>query len=369
MAIAIHPYTEQHIPAVKAFNQRLAAGGVAADFRFPESNVPHWLPRLPGRRLFQQYYVALEGDVVRGAFILKHQGFFVQGEMRPVVYYHLPISEGIVNKAYATVGVHMLRSAVKLEPMLFALGMGGFDRPLPQMLKAMGWTLSEVPFYFRMVHPSRCLRHIAPLRQTVGRRLLSEIAAFTGSGWIGTKALDVLKKRSLPDVMWEPISSFDAWAGEIWQGSREAYSLVANRDSTTLNDLYPPGKNFLCLKISRGPKVVGWAVVLDTQMQGSKYFGNLRVGSIADAFASPEDASAVVQSATEFLQGRGVDLIVSSQSHAAWTAALSSTGFLPGPSNFIFAASRPLAELLAPFDETRDQIFLNRGDGDGPVNL
>lgn len=369
MAIAIHPYTEQHIPAVKAFNLRLAAGGVAPEFHFPESNVPHWLPRLPGRRIFQQYYVALEGDIVRGAFILKHQGFYVQGEMRPVVYYHLPISEGIVNKAYASVGVHMLRSAMKLEPMLFALGMGGFDRPLPQMLKAMGWTLNEVPFYFRMVHPARCLRQIAPLRQSFGRRVLSDVAAFTGSGWIGVKTLDALKKRLSPDVNSEAVSSFGAWAGEIWQSSRGAYSMVANRDSTTLDVLYPAGKNFLCLKVSRGPKVVGWAVMLDTHMQGSKYFGNLRVGSIADAFSTPEDAAAVVQAATGFLEGRGVDLIVSNQSHAAWTAALSSTGFLPGPSNFIFAASKPLAELLAPFDHTRDQIFLNRGDGDGPVNL
>jgi len=28
-----------------------------------------------------------------------------------------------------------------------------------------------------------------------------------------------------------------------------------------------------------------------------------------------------------------------------------------------------VAELLAPFDANRDRIFLNRGDGDGPVNL
>ena len=49
MAIAIHPYTEDRIPAVKAFNRRLAEGGVGAEFHFPESNVPHWLPRLDGR--------------------------------------------------------------------------------------------------------------------------------------------------------------------------------------------------------------------------------------------------------------------------------------------------------------------------------
>ncbi len=135
MAIAIQPYSADLIPAVKGFNQRLVAGGVAPEFHFPENNIPHWLPKLEGRRIHQEYYLAVDGDCVRGGFILKYQDFFFHGKPQPVVYYHLPISEGIVNKAYAGVGVHMLRSALKLQPMLFALGMGGFDRPLPQMLK------------------------------------------------------------------------------------------------------------------------------------------------------------------------------------------------------------------------------------------
>jgi len=64
-----------------------------------------------------------------------------------------------------------------------------------------------------------------------------------------------------------------------------------------------------------------------------------------------------------------VDLVLSNQSHAAWRDALKSSGFLGAPSNFIFGASKSVAELLAPFDANRDRIFLNRGDGDGPVNL
>src|SRR5712691_6906596 len=107
MAIAIQPYTEKWIPAVKALNQRLAAGGVAPEFHFPESNTPPWLPKLDGRRIYQEFYLAVDGNVVRGAYILKFQDFSVRGEMRPVVYYHLPVSEGIVNKTYSSVGVHM----------------------------------------------------------------------------------------------------------------------------------------------------------------------------------------------------------------------------------------------------------------------
>src|SRR5438132_14193645 len=98
MAIAIQPYSADLIPAVKAFNQRLVSGGVAPEFHFPENNIPHLLPKLEGRRIHQEYYLAVDGDCVRGGFILKYQDFFFHGKPQPVVYYHLPISEGIVNK-------------------------------------------------------------------------------------------------------------------------------------------------------------------------------------------------------------------------------------------------------------------------------
>src|SRR3989442_4634527 len=189
MAIAIQPSSADLIPAVKGFNHRLVAGGVAPEFHFPENNIPHWLPKLEGRRIHQEYYLAVDGDCVRGGFILKYQDFFFHGKPQPVVYYHLPISEGIVNKAYAGVGVHMLRSALKLQPMLFALGMGGFDRPLPQMLKVMGWSLCAVPFYFRVNHPAKFLREVAPLRETKSRRLLAALAAVTGVGSAGNQLI------------------------------------------------------------------------------------------------------------------------------------------------------------------------------------
>ena len=104
-------------------------------------------------------------------------------------------------------------------------------------------------------------------------------------------------------------------------------------------------------------------------MRDNKYFGNMRLGSIVDCLALPENALAVMQAATQFLEQRGVDLIISNQSHHAWGGALKSSGFLETRSNFIFGASKPLAELLSPFQNNQNQVFLNRGDGDGPVNL
>ncbi len=370
MAIAIEPYTEDRVPGVTAFNQRLAQGGGAAEFRFPESHIPHWLPSKDGRRIFQEYYLAVENEFVRGGFILKYQDFALRGRNCPVAYYHLPLSEGIVNKAYATTGVLMLRSAMKMQPMLFALGMGGFENPLPTMLKAMGWSLRAVPFYFRVNHPFRFLRNIGPLRRSNSGIAFANVAAFTGLGWAGIKMLQRIRSgNSIRGIEVEPVTRFGAWADELWQKCSPLYAMIASRERGVLNCLYPEGKNFLCFKILRGSQVAGWAVVLDTQMRKNKYFGDLRLGSLVDCLATPEDAPAVVQAAAKLLAERGVDLVVSNHSHAAWGKAFRSAGFLSASSNFIFAASKPLAQELAPWAARQHEVYLTRGDGDGPVNL
>ncbi len=370
MAIAIQPYTQEWIPAVQAFNQRLAAGGIAPEFHFPESNIPHWLPKLDGRRIYQEYFIATDGDAVRGGYILKFQDFSFRGEMRRVGFYRLPLSEGIVNKTYASVGVHLLRHAIQSQPLLFALGMGGFHNPLPQMLKAMGWSLQAVPFHFKVNHPVKFLRNVALLRQSPLRRLAANLAAFTGAGWLGIHAVQRIRSLGTGAAAnTEPVASFGEWADEVWQQCQPRYALLACRDRANLNVLYPNDKSFVRLKVSRGSEVLGWAVLLDTQMNDNKYFGDMRLGSIADCLTLPENASVVVHAATCFLQDRGVDLIVSNQQHAAWGTALKKGGFFSGPSNFIFAAGKSLTELLSPLESTSPELHLNRGDGDGPVNL
>ena len=50
-------------------------------------------------------------------------------------------------------------------------------------------------------------------------------------------------------------------------------------------------------------------------------------------------------------------------------AAFDAAGYLRGPSNFIFAGSRELAKSLQTSGVSNDGIYLNRGDGDGPIHL
>ena len=123
MGIVITPYAEEHVAAVKAFNCRLRSGG--AELFFPESPVPAWLPKLDGREIYDEYYVAVDDGAVRGGYILKYQPFFVAGRLMPLVQYRLPLSEGFVDKQFAPIGVQMYLDAMRKQPNLYTVGLGG----------------------------------------------------------------------------------------------------------------------------------------------------------------------------------------------------------------------------------------------------
>ena len=362
MPIAIQPYDAEHVEQVRAFNRRLRDAG-ETEFAFPESPVPDWLPRIDDRRIFQELFVAIDEAGVHGGYIIKSQDFSIQGQCRPVGYYHLPLSEGIVDRTYGLLGSQLLLDALRRQPVMYALGMGGFDRPLPRMLQKIGWKLSAVPFYFKVVHPFRFFRNIQPLRATALRRVASDVAAFTGLGHV---AVSFMQQDVEPPAGVEIVTEFAPWADELWARCHADYTMVAARDGGTLNVLYPPASaRFIKVRVGK----LGWAVLLDTPMRRHKYFGDMRVGTIADCFAAPSDATAVTAAATSVLRARGVDLIVSNQSSAAWCRALEQNGYRAGPSNFVFAASKKLAAHLEPFDQTVQRVHMTRGDGDGPIHL
>jgi hypothetical protein len=373
MAITIQPYRPEHEPAVAEFNQRLREGGEDENMVFYRWAEPRWLPRSEGSRVYNEQFVAVDGGVVRGGYALKTQDFFFpDGQIRSIGYYHHPLSEGIVNKAHAIVGTLLLRDAMQRAPLLYCLGMGGYDKPLPQMLLRLGWVHSLVPFFFRVVNPGRFLRNMRTLRSSPSRRVLMDIAAYSGAGWAGSKLFQGYRTLSAPRSAADECSemaSFEAAEGgsglqSLWEQARQTCSFTALRDAAALRTLYPPAQTHLTrIIVKRKGAVVGWAVVGERR-KDAKY-GEMRVGSVVDCFALPGELFSVVRCATQTLERQGFDLILSNQSHQEWGGAFRSAGYLVGPSNFLFAASKKLAELLAPFEEVRPRMHLTRADGDG----
>jgi hypothetical protein len=368
LAIVIQPYRPEHERGVKEFNERLRAGGAGEDLVFYERAEPRWFPATNNSSLYNEFFLALDAGTVRGAYALKRQTFsFADGSIRTVGYYHHPISEGVVNKAQAIVGSLLLRDAMQRSPLLYCLGMGGYERPLPKMLLRLGWSHYLAPFYFRVVHPARFLREMQALRTSPMRRFVMDFGAYSGAAWAASRVFHLFNRFWAPrdaGCQVDIVDEFGPWADVLWQRSKGTYAMSAVRDSITLRTLYPASdRHFTRLRVRRNGTDIGWTVV--GEKCTDRKYGSMRVGSIVDCWASPEDTLPIIRAATEALERARVDLIVSNQSHKNWCAALGAAGFLKAQSNFIFAASKKLAELLQPLEQTKSRIHLTRADGDG----
>ena len=369
MSIVIQPYHEVHEQAVRDFNQRLIGAGADPNLVFFTYAQPRWLPKGEHPSLLQEYFVALDNTgMVRGGYALKYQDFyFSDGAVRRVGYYHHPLSEGIVNSTYAALGAILLKDAMNRSPLLYCLGMGGYDRPLPKMLIRLGWSHCAVPFYFQVPRPARFLREMQALRTSRGRKFLLDVAATTGAAWVGAKTLEIWRTFGAPKTpayTSEAVGEFSSWSDELWLKAKKNYAMAAVRDAKTLRTLYPPSQAHLTrLRVRRGEEDIGWAVVGE-RLKSEKY-GDLRVGSIVDCWAEPQNALAVVDAAAKALADSGMDLILSNQSHYAWAAAFKQAGFWSSSSSFIFAAGKALSALLQPFSDTQHRMHFTRADGDG----
>lgn len=372
MPLTIQPYLPEHEPAVTEFNQRLLQAGEDENMVFYRYAKPRFLPYTANSRIYNEFFLAIEngsgGTKVRGGYALKTQDFrFPDGQIRPIGYYHHPLSEGIVNKTHAIVGTLLLRDAMQRSPLLYCLGMGGYDRPLPQMLIRLGWTHCPVPFFFRVLNPTKFLRQMQTLRESPMRRIAMDLAAFSGAGWGASKLFQTYRRLTAPsaaNARIHEIAIFEANSQILWDEAKHACSFTAVRDREALQVLYPLSEKHLTrIEIERGGRAIGWAVVGERR-KDIKY-GNLRVGSVVDCWALSGEFLSVVRAATETLKRQSFDLILTNQSHQEWGNAFQAAGYFSGPSNFLFAASKMLAELLAPFDQMRARMHLTRADGDG----
>ena len=368
MPIRIQPFDARHREAVVAFNRRLAAAG--SSWQFPEEPVPGWLARGDGSPVFQEFFVALEGEAVRGAYALQHRPAAVGGELLPVETWYLPISEGAIDLRYALLAMQIARDALRRAPLSYCLGMNGLASPLAGLVARLGCEPGLVPFFVRIENGARFAREARYARKRAALARLLDVAAATGAASLGAALLRLALRRGPglgPATTVETVAEFGPWADDLWQRCHAHYSFIELRDAATLNRVYPKERPRLRrLRVVRDGETLGWAVLQVARMSDNPNFGNLHVGRITDAFGAPEHAGAVMRAAADALAADGVDLMLSNQSHPVWCAALRRNAFLSIPSNFAFAPAPDLAKRLQAVDPERRRLHLNRGDGDGP---
>jgi hypothetical protein len=371
MIVRIVPYNAEQVTAVRAFNERMVAGRAATDFLLPDRPNTTRDSTAPEPSITWTKYVAVDdaGDV-RGGFLLMKQSAWLNARPVPVVNYQAPLSEGILDKRFGLVAMHMLKYVQRHWPHAFVVGMGNADRPLPRLLTAAGWTVRPVPFMFRIVRPSRVLRELRPLQRQSYVSAAARLGAVSGAGWVATELLQCrgrLARYRSRELQITRLDRWDPWADHLWERVRDLYSFTVVRDRCMLDRLYPlQDGRCIAYLVRNASGVLGWAVCLQTAMRNHEYFGNLTVATVLDTVSAPEHARSVISLVSETLAESGADLLVTNQSHALWLDGFRRSGFLRGPSNYLLAMSKPLADAIG---SSTDRIHVSRGDGDGRLHL
>ena len=346
-------------------------GSAPSEFFLPETPPPEGTGA--DRAIQTVYYLALEGETVRGGFVLGDYPAWLNSAPITATVCIAPLSEGIIDPKYVMLSMQFIRSLRAHTPYGFAGGMGSPNNPYPRLLRAAGWSIFEIPFFFLVCRPKRFFLQIGSLRSSWARRLVSDIAAWSGLGNFGLAAAQsrgLLIRRQASGLSVEAVKGWGPWADEIWERVRPSFSFAICRDRRTLQDLYPASETrVMRLLVRRGDQIVGWATALDTQMTKDRYFGDLRVATILDCMAPPSDLTPVVYSISRTLKRAGVDLIVSNQSHRLWQRAFRRAGFLNGPVNYCLGISKPIADAIQLGEERQAGIYFTRADGDGRMHL
>ena len=365
MALRFEKISDGHLAEVSAFNRRLSEGGISPDFHLPDRVRPP-----ASSAVNSDCYVALDGEVVRGGYLAQWRQFLVAGDTLRLGDFQLPVSEGIVEKRFAAVGMMLLRHALGLHPYWYTVGMGGLDQPLPRLLKASGWYLRLAPFLFRVNHASRFCQEIRALRTSTARKMALDLLAATGLAALACRGLQWRSLRS-PGRQWDVDlpTSYEGWADRLWDGAKDGYSLCAERDALILGHSYPLGPLYHCVRIRRGGTAVAWAIICVSELEDNAYFGGLRLGIVLDCFGEPEAAPAAAFHAARILDEMGAELCATNQTACAWLDAFRRAGFLDGPSNYGVSLSKAVVEKLSVALDWEKTMHVTRGDGDGRVNL
>jgi hypothetical protein len=311
-----------------------------------------------------------DGSAVRGGYILKSEQVFVGEQSFPVGNYQLPLSEGIVDRKYAMVGVQLIKDALGRQSRLYCLGMGNTARPLPRLLSKLGWTVSKVPFLFRIENARNFTREIRWLRRGAGLRFLLDLARNTGTlaGIVGLARVRrrLVGFRTPTGVSFAEVPDLPEEIDELFSNVRGDYGLMCDRRAAAMRKRLPArDSRLLRIVLRRSGKVAGWIVVSISQLSSHTQFGNMKLGCIVDGLSAPADVGLLVHEACRRLEEARCDLFVSNQTHPVWLEGLRRQGFFQGPSNFILAFSPPLAACGAALSSAH----FNRADGDGPINL
>lgn len=361
----VRPYQPQDRKAALAFAERIAREHPEKRFPVPDQVYDDYHSE---SRLVERLIV-IDEDGVHGGIGLRYDPFFIEDEKASLGYYGYPLSEGIINRRYAFVALQLQQAVRARAGYVYGMGGGGLQSTTMQVLLRSGWSGIDVPFYFQMNRPARCIEKMPMLQSSPLRKTIARLAARSGLGWVGIKSVQQLRatraRRVLRAVRFEIVPEFGDWTDDLFARCRRQYRIIADRRRDVLRKFYPEGSNLQRGVVYWQGERIGWFVTIAPLLNKQNHFGELSVGLIADFFAHPRHATKVVSAATEWLKQQQVDLLVANASHTAWQTAFGQSGYFQGPSNFPLVCSPELTERIGPLPACLDSAHLTRCDGDG----
>jgi hypothetical protein len=365
MKISVQPFSADHEGAVVRFNERMRRASAPSSFLLPERAkqvVPHG-------QVTVTHYVAVddEGEVRGGMMCMDHPAI-AGGEPERAVNIQSPLSEGIIDPAFTFVAPQLIKHAIRQARYAFVVGMGGASNPLPRLLKAMGWTLHTVPFYFQILRASRCVRNLAPLRGTALKRAGGTIAAMTGVAALGATLVhrpSSAAKRAAADFKAQAIDRWSSSADDVWDTFHTNLSFGVVRTTGTLPFFYPfDAGGPRCWWLVRNGRIEGWFGLLITPMKNNPYFGNLVVATLTDCVGTADAVRAGISLAGTQARDGKADLLITNQQHRLLREACTAAGWRNAASNFLVATSPAMKDVFRP-----ETAYVTRRDGDGLTNL
>jgi hypothetical protein len=370
MPVKFVPLDKSLLSLTQAFNDRMIAGNAPVDFYLPTGM---GRPLNPAAQIQEQHVIAVDDGLARGGFIEAVYAGWLDNSQTPLTNVSAILSEGVIDKKYLMLPAQMTKAFLRRNPHTFVVGMGGERQPLPRVLKAAGWSVEKIPFFFRICRASRALRQLEPLQRPAWKRFAAQAAAATGTGALAIHAGQAFRGaawRGDANAEIKRFTDWDSWADAIWDSAKEPIRMCVAHTAASLKELYAPGDpRMRCYRIDIDGKAAAWVTALISPYKNHKYFGDLTVAVILDALAIPGAHRTALSLATSALAAEKADLVAANFSHSSWCDAFRAAGFWAGPSNYLLACAPALSKVCNSAPVASGVAHFTRGDGDGRVNL
>jgi hypothetical protein len=355
-SLCLRPLEYADNQAVRDFNNRLQSSGTEVPFLLPEWSAERCShPKQP--------WLLLAGNDIRGGVLLTQHRARIGSDEQIAVNIQAPLTEAVINPQFASLSVGLFREIQRRFTFAYAVGMGGLDKPMPRLLKALKWQVDLTPFRFVPLNVGRVATSVKAIRDRIPPLLMpfTELAGTLVTP-LFRQVLSIRGARDLGVVSKAEEST--AAVAVAWAAMSRSINFGLTRDINAAAALYAVNENEIVLQRRSDPRCV--AVVRIRHLDTRSPFAGLTVATVLELLAPNErEVGLLSRQVLGYLARCDVDIAVTNISNAAHVRSLDGSGWLRGPSNYVLA----LSPAMASAGVTADTSYVTRTDGDGRLNL